>query len=324
MDERDKRLLGEVQRRFPLEPEPYRALAERLSLSEEEVLERLKSLKQKGILRQISAIFNPQALGYKTTLVAAAIPEGRLPEATEVINSYPGVSHNYLRNHHYNIWFTIAVPPGESLEEKVPALLTQAGAEKYLLLPIKRVFHIAVVHDLGENNTLEEDRPASSEVKKDFPLPDLLTISLVRLTQDDLPRCQRPFSALAEKAGLSEEELLEWIKKGLETGLIRRFAGLVRHTKAGVRGNIMVAWKVPEDKLEEVGKNFPREKKITHCYERKSYPHWPYNLYTMVHDSDQKKALETVKNLASRFHLREYLPLVTLKELKKTRLKLFW
>ncbi len=326
MDKIDRRLLTEVQRRFPLESRPYKTLAERLSLKEEEILERLERLKEAGVLRQISAIFDPKALGYETCLVAAEVPKKILDEAVRVINAYPGVSHNYLRDHRLNIWFTIAVPPGERLEDTVAALLARAGVEKYLLLPIKRVFHIAVVHDLDRENGIdspsEAQAPPSGEKK--FSLPDERTVSLVRLTQEDLPRVKHPFRLLAERVDLGEEELLLWLKKGLETGLIRRFAGLVKHTRAGLKGNIMVAWEVPEERLEEVGNFFAREKKITHCYERQSYPEWPYNLYTMIHAKDEKEARETVYSLASQAKVEKFLPLTTLRELKKIRLKLFW
>jgi len=291
MDEKDKKLLTEVQRRFPLEPAPYETLARRLSLTEGEVLTRLERLKEDGILRQISAIFNPKALGYQTTLVAAEVPQSRLEEAVEIINAYPGVSHNYLRDHRFNIWFTIAVPPGESLEGVLSELLSRAGVGKYLPLPIKRVFHIAVVHDFGHENGAEEEKPSGRQEVKSFSPPDEKTISLVRLTQEDLPRVKRPFLVLAKEAGLSEEEILSWLKDGLAQGIVRRFAGLVRHTRAGIRGNVMVAWQVPQERLKEVGNFLAREKKITHCYERQSYPEWPYNLYTMIHAREPEEAL---------------------------------
>ncbi len=322
MDEKDRALLNEVQRRFPLEARPYAVLGERLSLPEKEVRQRLSRLKENGILRQISAIFNPAALGYQTTLVAAAAPEEKIPTAAKIINAYPGVSHNYLRDHVFNLWFTIAVPPGEELNQVVSELLSRAGIEKYLLLPIKRVFHIAVVHDLGDNDS---EPQVSGKTGPESPLRlNEQTITLVRLTQEDLPRVERPFQVLAEKSGLTEEEILSWLKRGLKEGVIRRFAGLVRHTRTGLKGNIMVAWEVPEDRLEEVGNFLAREKKISHCYERKSYPGWPYNLYTMVHAKEEKEALETVDILAKKLGLKKYLPLKTVKELKKTRLKLFW
>ena len=323
MEATDRALLNEIQQRFPLEARPYAALAQRLSLSEEEVLARLLNLKREGILRQISAIFNPAALGYRTTLVAAAVSEEKLSQAAETINSYPGVSHNYLRDHFFNLWFTIAVPPGEDLKETVANLLARAEVEKYLLLPIKRVFHIAAVYVLGEDGGESQDLEVKTSFSRVSP-PDPRTITLVRLTQEDLPLCPRPFQEIARKAGLQEEEVLSWLKEGLSRGIIRRFAGLIRHTRAGLKGNIMVAWQVPPGRIEEVGKFLAREKKITHCYERKSYPEWPYNLYTMVHARDETEARKTVADLATRLEIPAYLPLKTVKELKKIRLKLFW
>ena len=322
MKEIEKKLLQEVQKRFPLEKRPYLALAQRCGLAEEEVLDYLESLKAQGILRQISAIFHPPSFGYRTTLVAAMIPEERLPQAVEVINAYPGVSHNYLRAHEFNIWFTIACPPHEELEERVASLMDAAQAEKYLLLPIKRVFRIALILDLAET-----DAPSPSQKRfssQAFAPLDAQTIALVRATQEDLPRVSRPFRALGEPLGLDEEDVLSWIEEGLQKGYIRRFAGLVKHTRAGFRGNVMVAWRVPQERVEEVGHLLAQDKRITHCYERASYPEWPYNLYTMLHAREVEKALEHVKTLAHELDLTHYLPLVTLKEFKKTRLKLFW
>ncbi|WP_457756261.1 siroheme decarboxylase subunit alpha [Thermodesulfatator indicus] len=326
MDQKDKILLTEIQKRFPLESAPYQSLARKLSISEEEVITRLNKLKKAGILRQIGAIFNPHALGYQTSLVAAAVPEEKFSQAADVINAFPGVSHNYLRNHFYNMWFTIAVPPNEPFEETLAELIKKAGVSRFLILPIKRIFHIAVVYDLNENHTEDNniDFSFSDTDMKNFLVPDEKTISLVKLTQEDLPRVSRPFQEIARKIGLDEGEVLSWIKDSLNKGIIRRFAGLVRHTRAGVRGNIMVAWEVPEDQLEKVGKALAKEKKITHCYERKSYPEWPYNLYTMVHAQSPEEALIFIENKANELKISSYLPLETIKELKKTRLKLFW
>jgi len=318
----EKALLEEVQRRFPLEERPYAELGERLGLEEEEVLGLLESLKEQGILRQISAIFHPQALGYRTTLVAAAVPPARVEEAARVINAYPGVSHNYLRDHRFNLWFTIAVPPQEELEERVSRLMSEARAENYLLLPIKRVFRISLVLTLSENEDESVVGPRGESIKK--PPLDSRTISLVRITQEDLPRIPRPFDRWGEPLGMSGQEIIAWLKEGLKDGFIRRFAGLVRHVKAGFRGNVMVAWQVPADRLEEIGCSLAREKKITHCYERQTYPDWPYNLYTMIHARNEEEALDYVKELAARHKPQSFLPLRTLKEFKKVRLKLFW
>ena len=322
MEKSTQILLNEVQRNFPLVPKPYEELARRCGFSEEEVLRRLARLKEQGLLRQISAIFNPQALGYRTSLVAASVPKEVLSRAAEAINAYPGVSHNYLRDHRYNLWFTIAVPPGERLQEAVERLLAKTGASAFLLLPIKRVFRIALILDLMEE--IDGDQQEANVIIEASPPPDKKTISLVRATQEDLPLVSRPFAAIGKRISLSEEEVLSWLKRGLKSGLIRRFAGLIRHTKAGFKGNVMVAWRVSTERLEEVGRGLASERGITHCYERLSYPHWPYNLYTMLHARSQEEALKLVRELAPKYGLTEYIPLVTIKELKKIRLKLFW
>ncbi len=322
MKDKEQLLLNAIQREFPLVPEPYKALGLKVGLSSQEVKAALKQLKKEGILRQISAIFNPQALGYQTTLVAAAVEATRVEEAAQVINAYPGVSHNYLRNHYYNLWFTIAVPPGESLSLVVRNLLEKARPEDFLLLPIKRVFKIALILDLGEENNASSKEPYV--VIETAPAPDPQTITLVKITQEDLPLVDRPFEAWGQKVSMSQEEIIHWIKKGLANGLIRRFAGLVRHQKAGFQGNIMVAWKVPEERVETVGQGLAQEKGITHCYERKTYPQWPYNIYTMLHARKQDKALAKVKELAAKYQIPEFLPLISLQEFKKVRLKLFW
>ena len=317
MEDLDRKLLNLVQKDFPLVSRPFAELGRRLGLTEEEVLKRLARLTDEGLLRQIGGIFNPSALGYRTSLVAFEVSKEGIETAARVINIHPGVSHNYLRDHRLNFWFTIAVPPGISLEEEVERLARRAGAERFLILPIKRVFRIAVIFAL-EEGTAGNGHFAS--VRKPLS-PDEETIRLVRAVQEPLPLVPRPFAKVAEGVGLSEDELLSWIREMLSRGVMRRFAGLVRHRRAGFRENTMVAWRVPEERIEEVGRALSKETGITHCYERTSYPDWPYNLYTMVH---AREGVEfRVKELSERYTLPDYLALRTLKEYKKVRLKLF-
>src|SRR5215468_10742105 len=104
----DRELLNAVQWDFPLEPRPYAALGDRLGLAEPEVRARVAAVKELGVLRQLSAILDTRALGYNSSLVAAKIDAGRVDEAAAVISEHPGVSHNYKRNHAFNLWYTIA------------------------------------------------------------------------------------------------------------------------------------------------------------------------------------------------------------------------
>ena len=246
MEVLDRKLLNLIQKDFPLVPRPFSEIGKRLDLSEEEVLERLSRLTEEGVLRQIGAIFNPQALGYRTTLAALSVPEERVEEAARIINAHPGVSHNYLRDHRFNFWFTLAVPPGRDLSEEAQKIARRARAEDLLLLPIKRVFRISVVFDLEEGTAGDG---AFSRVRETV-VPDEETVRLVKALQEPLPLSPQPFKEVARSLGLSEDEVLSWIREMLSRGVMRRFAGLVRHTKAGFKENVMVAWRVPGDGLD--------------------------------------------------------------------------
>ena len=143
MDSTSRVLLDRVQRSFPIVPDPYRALSEGMEISEEEVRERIGILKQSKAIRQISAIFNTGALGYRSSLVAMAVPGEALERAAEAVNAYPGVSHNYLRPGSFNMWFTIAVPPGQSPEAVVAELSAEAGGFAALVLPAVKKYKLA-------------------------------------------------------------------------------------------------------------------------------------------------------------------------------------
>jgi DNA-binding Lrp family transcriptional regulator len=147
-DDVDKALLTEIQKHFPVGHRPFAALGEKLGISEQECLSRVARLKETKVIRQLSAIFDTRALGYQSTLAAMKVDPGRVDEAAEVINQHPGVSHNYKRNDPFNIWFTVAVPPGDSLEHVVQILHTLAKADETIILPTLRLYKIGVKLDL--------------------------------------------------------------------------------------------------------------------------------------------------------------------------------
>src|SRR5262249_42061604 len=144
----DRELLNAVQWDFPLEPRPFAVLAERLGIDEAEVMARIAKVKELGVLRQLSAIFDTRALGYGSALVAAQIDPDRVDDAAAVISAPPGVSHNYKRNHRYNLWYTIAVPPGESLEDHIEVLHHESGAVVTRKLPTLKLYKIGVKLDM--------------------------------------------------------------------------------------------------------------------------------------------------------------------------------
>lgn len=149
MDSRDRQLLNLIQKTFPLVPRPFKEIGEKLGMDEGEVLLRLGRLKKKGILRRLGGIFDSRRLGYFSTLCALAVPPEKLARVASLVNSYPGVTHSYLREHHYNLWFTLIIPRPEEAERIKKDLQAQTGL-KVLDLPVVESFKVEVSFNLEE------------------------------------------------------------------------------------------------------------------------------------------------------------------------------
>ncbi len=328
MDIRDRNLLNIMQRNFPITAEPYGAIASMLRSTEEDVISRIAWLKEKGVIRQVSAIFDPPAVGYQTCLVAMAIDEEQVGQAAGIINREPGVSHNYLRENELNMWFTIAVPPGGDLQSEVERLRAATAARKTLALPAVKIYKIAVMMDM-EGETPEEEDKRIDRVNGEVRIasatpPGEEDIRIIRCVQEDLPLTKRPFSAWAESLILPESRLIDWIGSRLEVGIVRRFAALLRHRKAGFLANAMVAWESPLEIIDRQGHFLSSQPEVTHCYQRVPARGWHYNLYAMVHGRDRNTCDQVIGRLISACGLDRYMVLYSVRELKKERLKLFW
>ena len=143
MDTTDRRILDVIQSDFPLESRPYEEIGSRLGLTGAEVLARVRALQQKGVIRRIGANFNSRKLGWKSTLCAAAVPGESLRDFVEVVNTYPGVTHNYLRRHTYNVWFTYIGPSWQAIDSDLEDISRRTGV-RVLSLPAQRMFKIKV------------------------------------------------------------------------------------------------------------------------------------------------------------------------------------
>lgn len=144
MDTLDKDILNEIQSDFPLAPRPYQELGKRLGISEEEVLDRVRLLKAKGIIRRIGGNFHSSRLNFASTLCAAKVPEEKLERFVDAVNAYPGVTHNYLRNHTYNVWFTFIAEDMEHIRSALARIADESGVDEILNLPAVKVFKIKV------------------------------------------------------------------------------------------------------------------------------------------------------------------------------------
>ncbi len=155
LDELDKRLLNRVQTNLPVVPEPYRELARELGTTEEEVINRLRRLIETKVIRRLGAIFDSRNVGYKGTLCALKVPAERIAEVAAEVNKFAGVTHNYLRDHEYNMWFTVLAPSEEKLHEIVQEIRERTGIQEYLFLPAVKIFKIRVNFDLLEEQDVE-------------------------------------------------------------------------------------------------------------------------------------------------------------------------
>jgi len=325
----DRELLNAVQWDFPLEPRPYATLGHRLGMSEPEARERVAHVKQLGVLRQLSAIFDTRALGYGSSLVAAKIDPGRVDEAAAAISAHPGVSHNYKRNHAFNLWYTIAVPPGESLDEHLEVLHADSGALVTRKLPTLKLYKIGVKLDMtgktaadAKAEVLAHERPERRE-HMDAPALSDLEVAAIRVVQEDLPLVERPFAAEGEAIGCSEASVLELLRSFKERKLMRRFAAVMNHRNAGYKANAMGVWAVPEDRLEDVGPQMAGFALVSHCYRRPTYEDWPYSVFTMVHGKNARECEATIAAIRDETGIGEYALLWSIKEYKKTRVRYF-
>jgi len=329
-DATDAVLLGALQETVPFTARPFADLGKRCGLTEDSVLERVNALKESKVIRQISAIFDTRSLGYASSLVAAKIAPERLDAAVAVINSHPGVSHNYLRNHDFNLWYTIAVPPTSSLglEETVKLLHRLSGAETTRPLPTLRLFKIGVRFDVeGSARPDDQAAPAYTEANRQPTAP--LTsqeIAFVRAMQRDLSLVPAPFVALAEDLGMTFEDAVAMHDDFIRTGRMRRFAAVLHHRKAGFGANAMGVWAGPADDpatLQRLGETMAGFRAVSHCYQRPSYPDWPYNLFTMVHGKSEQECEQTLAAIAEATGISDRHALYSTKEFKKVRVRYF-
>ncbi len=324
MDSLDKEILNEIQWTFPLVPQPYEEIAKKFGISENELIQRLVALKKNGVIRQLSAIFDTRRLGYKSTLIAMAIELEKLDYVANQVNRHPGVSHNYERNHEYNLWFTLAVPPGTDLKTEVNKFSKLSGIKKIRLLPTIKLFKIGVKLDMIEENA-PEIKP-TEEKKKIRNVNFVVTEEdkeYIRELQKDLEIVNRPFLKSAQKLGMTEEQLLEKAKYYEEIGVMRRFAAILRHRDAGFVANGMIVWKVPTERIEEVGEKLGAFPQISHCYQRPVYQDWPYNVFSMVHCRSVGDAEKMAKEIQKHINVDEYKILFSSREFKKTRVEYF-
>lgn len=313
-------VLNRVQKGIPCSREPYKVIGDELGLSEDLVIDTVKSLRERRVIRNISGIFNGNGLGYYLSLVAFQVPESKITEAGEIISSHPGVSHNYLRNHKYNIWFTLAEVSEEDFYKTVSVFAARSGAVDYLVLRNEKLLKIGVFLNFGDDDGYRVE--GYSEKGGSFTGDDA-AVDAVRLLQMDLPAVNRPFDIIAGKGQFIKdaEELLSYFSEFIAEGVMRKYVAVLRHRNAGFTANAMTAWRVEDNFDEHV---FTDCAAVSHLYLRNEYPgRWEHRLFAMMHAKSQDRIDAIIRELSDKSGITDYLSLESLKEFKKERVVYF-
>jgi len=326
LEDADRKLLNLMQGSFPIATQPYAHVASLAGIPEREALDRVSHLLEKRIIRQVTPIFDTRALGYSSMLVAAKVDPEHPHRAAQVINAHPGVSHNYLRNHEFNLWFTIATEPDSELglEGTLEVLAREAGAESVRQLPTLKLFKIRMDLEMeGDTEALSSAAEASPPAELEPQPYDERDVAVIKALQGDMPVVSEPFAPAAAELGMTQQELLDHLSAMQERGLLRRVAAILYHRRAGFSANGMGVWKVPDDQIMDIGCRMAAYRGISHCYQRPTYPDWPYSVFTMAHGRSKEECDAILDAIAEQTGIEERATLYSSTEFKKIRLLYF-
>ncbi len=301
-------LLNRFQRDFPLLPRPFAWIGEQLGIDEATVIDKLQAMQARGWISRVGAVFRPNAVG-ASALAALSVPPARLDEVADLVSGYPEINHNYEREHRFNLWFVATADAAVRLQAVLQEIEAISGCGPMLVLPMLEGYHI----DLGFDLTTDSTRRPGDAVEK-MPAPASCGIqpatliseqerALVGALQDGLAFVDRPFAAL----GCAETEAIATLAHWLDVGVVKRFGVIVRHHEVGFTSNAMVVWDVPDAEVSDIGQHIARSGLVTLCYRRpRQPPHWPYNLFCMMHGRDRAEVEARIVALAESCALGAY------------------
>ncbi len=319
LDNLDKNLIDNLQSRFPLSAAPFEGLAVLMNTTEKDIIRRTARLKESGIIRQIGPVIDAARLGFKTALVAMKVAPYDIPEAARVLENHPGISHGYEREHEFNIWFTLAVPPETDFNAEVSIIAAASHAENSFALPAIKVFKLNAFFGMGDESPAA---PVScSPPPQSLPLVSVTEKKVLAVLQQDLPLLPSPFAPMADKLGLSLENFLAACSNLKETSVIRRYGAAVNHHRAGFTANGMTCWAVPASAVDKLGEKLAGLRQVSHCYERAVNPFWRYNIFAMIHARDRDECRNVAAAVAQETGFKDYSQLFSTRELKKMRVK---
>jgi DNA-binding Lrp family transcriptional regulator len=326
LDETDKKLLNLMQGSFDLTARPFAHVAQLAGLPEDEVLTRVKRLLDGRIIREITPIFDTRALGYASMLVAAKVDPEYPHRAAQFINTHPGVTHNYLRDHDFNLWFTLATEPGSplGLDGTIDIIKARTGAHSIRQLPTLKLFKIRMDLEMekGTDALSATVEPVEPRELDPIELSDE-DVATIRATQGPMPVVPEPYAPAAERLGVPQEEVLRRLESLRERNALRRVAAILFHRRAGFSANGMGVWAVPDEQILDMGRRMAAFRGISHCYQRPTYPDWPYSVFTMAHGRSKDECDAILDSIAEQEGITERATLYSSTEFKKVRMLYF-
>ena len=329
MDDIDRYLLDFIQSDLPEAAEPFFTAAQDCGISQNEVFERLGELLGNGYIRRISALLSAQRLGYHSTLVAVRTPKVQADVTAARISLHPGVSHNYLRDGDYNIWFTLSIPATKSLHKEVEHLLAETVFEDVILLPSLRCYKLRVHLPTGgshgaaaENKKVSLAHSAAGTLSTGTgPAVELdeRDKGILKLIQEPFPLVPRPWDELGARLGISGEEVVQRVHRLKQGGIIRRISGALHHRKSGYSANGMACFQVAEGREDEAGGIAAGFPEVSHCYLRDVPERFAYPLFAMIHAEDKQSCRQIAARIAEAIAAQDYKILFSTKEYKKVR-----
>ncbi|HBV86361.1 AsnC family transcriptional regulator [Desulfosporosinus sp.] len=332
MDATDRALLNAIQNDFPIAVHPYQILGDAVGTTEDDAYNRIQHLRQEGIIRRLGGVFDSRRLGYHSTLCAGKVPEEKISVLAELLEGIPGVTHNYLRDHTYNVWFTLIAPSLTVSERILQTIREVTGVNDIYTLPASRVFKINVNFDFDSSIDEQENEPDTSKEHfvRGVPMEEIspyeLTdddITLIRVLQGNLPDSPNPFEVLAESIQWPTAKVISAANRLLEEKILRRFGAVLRHQKAGFVANAMGVWQVDPEQADRVGQVMARFKEVSHCYQRPTLPDWPYNIFTMIHGRSTEDCKDIMKRISQATGVNRFSMLFSVAELKKSSMQYF-
>ena len=286
-------IVNQLQGGFPLDSQPFARAAAVLGCSELALLQGLDGLLQRQVLTRFGPLYQIERMGGCFVLAALAVPPARFDEVAAAVNSLPAVAHNYQRTHKLNMWFVLAAASQAGISAACSAIELLTGLTVHAF-PKQREYFVGMRFTVGGQAAVGQ-LSAGRTSKDDSHTPPLDEDDwrLIRATQAGLPLVAQPYRQLADSLQLPEDMVLARLGSMLEQGVIRRIGAVPNHYAIGYRANGMAVFDVADELVDELGQQLGALDCVSHCYRRPRHlPHWPYNLFAMVHGGSRRAVRE--------------------------------